>query len=128
MRTKILIFVLLLILMSVGFVYADPIKDAEFNDLVYSLREEGSIPRVRGRVTSFGNYEDSYANMGMAQWFTMTESENFVLSAKLKWISASETPAFNNSGCGVIFGADVESGNHLLAFTALRAIVFLVYN
>ena len=117
--------ILLLVFISCGKVFADAAKDAEFNDLVDSLREEGVIPRVRGSVTYFGNFEDNSANMGYSQWFTITEAENFVLKGKLTWTSASTTPSFVYAGCGVVFGADPATGNHLLLSVRMDGFVYM---
>lgn len=118
-------FLFLLMLMICNAASADPVKDAEFNDLVDRLREEGTIPRVRGNITSFGNYEDSLTNMGIAQWFTMTEAENFVLYAKVAWISGSETPNGAIGGCGVVFSADPGTKNHLMTSIRMDGYVYL---
>lgn len=114
MKKKMLLAGILVLLLSFGCVYADAVKDAVFNDLIDSLREDGVIPRTRGTVTCFGNYSEDYKNMGMARWFILKESPNFVLNAKVHWLNANETPNGRVAGCGVVFASATGTENHLM--------------
>ena len=96
-----------------------------FNDVLEQLRNDEIIPRVRGQVVSFGNYEDEFAVMEHYQWFPIVNADNFVFSANISWLSS--LPATNGSaaGCGVVFGADPLSTDHLMASVRMDGHAYL---
>lgn len=99
-----------------------------FNDLLEQLKNEDMIPRERGKVTSFGEFEDEFNIMGQYQWFPILNSDNFVLSANISWLSSLPATNGSISGCGVVFGANPESKDHLMASVRMDGHVYLSGN
>lgn len=96
-----------------------------FNDLLEQLKNDEMIPRERGKVISFGEFEDEFGIMGHYQWFPIMNAENFVLSANISWLSS--LPATNGSlaGCGFVFGSDPSGKDHLMASVRMDGHVYL---
>ena len=116
-------------------VYTSSAEDA-FNDLLQQLYQDGAISSVNGKTTSYGDYEDSWAQIDYYQWITFEHADRFVFSANVEWASASNTPNFFDAGCGVVFNEGDGNVNHLLAsirmdgnvyFTGIRNYNYLSY-
>ncbi|MBQ6343270.1 MAG: hypothetical protein IJI41_09125 [Anaerolineaceae bacterium] len=99
-----------------------------FNELIEQLKTEEVIPRGRGRIQSFGSFEDEYPVMSLYQWFPVTNAERFVFSANVSWLSAFQAPTANLAGCGLVFGADPETHNHLMASVRMDGHLYLSGN
>lgn len=97
----------------------------EFTGFLSQLKNDGVIPSTEGNLISFGDFSDSYTNMGSVRWYGITEAENFVLSSDITWLSASPTPNGPVSGCGFIFGADTASKGYLMSSMRMNGSVFL---
>ncbi len=116
LKTKNIIYLTILVMIFLAISVIPSFADTQaFNDVLDQLRKDEIIPRVRGQVVSFGNYEDEFAVMEHYQWFPIVNADNFVFSANISWLSS--LPATNGSaaGCGVVFGADPLSTDHLMA-------------
>lgn len=100
----------------------------EFNELIEQFKTEEVIPRGRGRIQSFGSFEDEYPVMGSYQWFPVTTAERFVFSANISWQSAFQAPTASLAGCGLVFGADPETGDHLMASVRMDGHAYLSGN
>lgn len=107
--------VFLLIAIGVVCAYADDEIQEEietFEILISQLKSDGVIPSLDGKFIQMGDYEDSYANLGMAKGIPLFEAEHFVISADISWSSGSITPNTNASGCGFFFGK-ADTNSHL---------------
>lgn len=93
--------------------------ETEFKNLISRLSDEGLIPGTRGKITSFGTYEDNLAMLGYVQWFPLREAENFVLYAKVSWTNSMEHPDSAKAGCGFIYQAEENGVNHMMASVRL---------
>lgn len=116
MRTihKNLLLITLSLILTILFYGSALADETEFNEILSQLRTDGIVPNRNGSITAYDDYIDSYANMGAAQCIPVTNAEHFVLSSKIKWLSASNTPNGPVSGCGFIFGADSSTGGYLM--------------
>ena len=111
----ILLILSLIMVFSAGSVWADDEAAPGFSDLIAQLKEQSVIPDLEGNFLSFGDFEDSYTNMGYFSGTPIIETENFVLSTNISWSSANQTPNSITSGCGIIFDyAANGSSDHLL--------------
>lgn len=105
-------------------VYADK---TEFLETLSNLEKSGIIPWTdEGQLISYGSFSDSYTNMGVAKYYTITEADHYVLSSKISWLSATNTPNGSVSGCGLILGAGPDAGNYLMA--SIRMNGYLYFN
>ena len=108
-------------------VYSSAFADkTEFLNTLQQLKENGSIPVSEGQITSYGDFSDSYTNMGTAKYYTITEADHFVLSSKISWLSAFSAPNGAVSGCGFIFGAGSDASNYLM--TSIRMNGYIYFN
>lgn len=124
---KAVVFVLLSSLMILN--YAAVQADAQaFNELLDQLRDENVIPRARGSIMDFGNFDDEYPIMNSYQWFPLTEADNFVFSAEVAWSSAFPSPNSHISGCGVVFWGNSDSNDHMLASARMDGHVYFSGN
>ena len=106
------VFLLCVLLLFPAAVYAD---QGEFDAFLRELRGQLVIPDAGGKITSYSSFEDTLTNMGSYEWFPFAASSNFVFSAHVDWLSASQSPNGAVSGCGLVFGADAAANNHILA-------------
>lgn len=105
------VIMLCVLLLLPAAVYAD---QGEFDAFLQELRGQLLIPDAGGKITSYSSFEDSLTKMGYYEWFPFAASSNFVLSAHVDWLSASNAPNGAVSGCGVVFGADAAANNHIM--------------
>lgn len=110
----ILIIISGLLIFNIGNICANTESDDTFADMIRTFAENGIIPGTDGNYLSLGNYEDSFANMGYSGMTPLLEADHFVISASLEWVSAIKTPNSATNGCGLFFGADDKTGNHLM--------------
>ncbi|MBQ6482592.1 MAG: hypothetical protein IJI45_15900 [Anaerolineaceae bacterium] len=103
-------------LIVISFVQSPAYADrTEFLETLTQLKTSGIIPNIEeDQVISYGSFSDIYANMGSTKYYTITESDHFVLSSKIFWNSASPTPNGSVSGCGYVFGTNQDTKDHLM--------------
>lgn len=121
---KIILLILLICGLSALFGNAAA-NEADFTALVEQLKAEGVVPQSEGETISFSDFKDNYNHANNAQWFTFAEADHFVLSTKVSWRSAVNTPDADYSGCGIIFGAEPGTTNHLMASVRMDGYAYL---
>lgn len=99
-----------------------------FNNLLEQLKNDEIIPRERGKIISFGDFEDEFGTMGKYQWFPIANADNFVISADIAWLASLSAANVTISGCGIVFGADPDSKDNLLASVRMDGHVYLSGN
>lgn len=95
----------------------DQSAENEFRNLVADLKQNGIIPESSGSFRYHEDYENEWAYIRWYQWESFDEAKNFVISADLEWHSASNTPNFEDAGCGFVLRAK-DTNNNL--YTALN--------
>lgn len=140
MFRKSILILLFVFLLTIPFCSSVMAQNSDAEDAFYAqleeLYEDGVISSMDGQATSYGDYEDAWAQIDYYQWITFQHADRFVLSADVSWASASSTPNFFDAGCGVVFNEGDGTVNHLLAsirmdgniyFTGIRNYNYLSY-
>lgn len=88
----------------------------EFFDAVDYLYDQGAISTNDGNFYMIEDFSDEWAQLQWYQWIPRTEInvKKFVVRAKIKYESASQTPNWADSGCGFMFRVK-DTGTHLVA-------------
>ena len=101
-------------------------EDAEdaFLEFLSELEEDGLIDGD-GTYTSYGDYEDEWAQIDYYQWLTFEHADRFVFAANMSWASASDRPNNFSAGCGIVFNSATGNVNHLLASVRMDGNVYI---
>ena len=92
----------------------DQSAEDEFRSLVADMKQRGIIPESSGYFRYHEDYENEWAYIRWYQWESFDMAKNFVISADLEWHSASNTPNFEDAGCGFVLRAQ-DTNNNLYA-------------
>ena len=96
--------------------------EEDFRDLVADLKANGTIPQGSGDFHFHEDYENEWAQINWYQWETFADATNFVVTADITWKSASNTPNYDNAGCGFVFRTQ-DTSNNLYAAVNMDGLV-----
>jgi len=100
-------------------VQAQPMLDA-----VQKLVADGYLSKSDGVFHALDDFDESWAQLNWYRfWDTDYSPSDFVVRANAKWVSASRTADWWNSGCGFVFREQSED-NHYLAYLGLDGRVY----
>lgn len=93
---------------------------------VEKFKEEGHIPTTKGVYVELPEYHKEWAQREWAtrEWYYDYETENFVLTAKMKWSTADVTSRI--SGCGVAFATQEDGRGYAVYLDKAR--IYFTYN
>ena len=90
-------------------------------DRIMALFSQGLISRTNGKYTAMDDYTRSMAMLNYFTWNrTKYSPADFVVSADVKWESASDVANWHESGCGFVFRSDSSMGNYYVVFLMLN--------
>lgn len=93
--------------------------------LVQSMADEGYLLSTDGEFAPVEDFNETWAQMNWYQWWnTGYAPKDFMVSAHTKWVSASDTAEWWNSGCGFVFRERGED-EHFLAYLGMDGWVYL---
>jgi hypothetical protein len=96
----------------------------EFEALIAEFAELGYIGTTQGTIREFDPFSESWAQINWYIWWPVTRTTgDFVFKGHVEWTSAAENP--EDSGCGVVFGAQ-ENEDHYSVFLTNNRILFLM--
>lgn len=101
--------------------YADREVSPEFRAIVDQLADEGKISTTDGTYYYLYDFSNEWAQLYWYQWTqrSTVPVNNFVVRAKIRYESASQTPNWAESGCGWWFRGEGPE-THLVAYYTLE--------
>lgn len=94
-----------------------------FNQETQSYFEKGYLNTTDGTLQEFKDFAHDWAYLNYYDWQPLgVNTENFYISAHLKWESAFRNA--DTSGCGIVFGLQAN-GDHYAVFLDRSRILFL---
>lgn len=101
--------------------YGDREVSPEFAAIVKKLADDGKISTTNGEYYYLYDFSNEWAQLYWYQWTqrTVVPVNNFVVRAKIRYESASQTPNWAESGCGWWFRGE-SADTHLIAYYTLE--------
>lgn len=93
---------------------------------VEKFKEKGHIPTTKGVYVELPEYHKEWAQREWStrEWYYDYETENFVLTARMKWSTADATSRI--SGCGIAFATQDDSRGYAVYLDKAR--IYFTYN